>query len=298
MKNIIITGALGQDGILLSKILVKNKFKVFGLVNNSIKRVKTKIKKVKYHKISNKEFQNVKNLLDDIKPDVIVHLGSSNPSFKKKFNKNDYKKNSDFTRKLIDYLKKNNKIKFIFPSSSQIFKFSKKKINEKSVYKANSYYTKFRINISNYLLKIKKIYNLNSSVVILFNHDSIYRNPRFLLPRLIKAIKKKDYNFLKKIYYENISGDFSHAEDICNGIYKLIKRDCNPDKLILSSGRKTYINSIIEYFVPKFESKIDNKKLNFSRSNVGNNLKAIKILNWKIKKSFLDAAKELHKFKN
>ena len=27
MKNIIITGALGQDGILLSKILVKNKSK-------------------------------------------------------------------------------------------------------------------------------------------------------------------------------------------------------------------------------------------------------------------------------
>ena len=45
MKNIIITGALGQDGILLSKILVKNKFKVFGVVTNSIKKTK-KIKKL------------------------------------------------------------------------------------------------------------------------------------------------------------------------------------------------------------------------------------------------------------
>ena len=134
--------------------------------------------------------------------------------------------------------------------------------------------------------------------MILFNHDSIYRNPRFLLPRLIKAIKQKNYNFLKRIYYANISGDFSHAEDICNGIYKLIKKDCNPDKIILSSGKKTYINTIIEYFIPKFKSKIDVEKINFSRSSVGNNLKAIKILNWKIKKSFLDAAKELYKSKN
>ena len=298
MKNIIITGALGQDGILLSKILVKNKFKVFGLVNSFDKKTKTKVKNVKYLKTSNKKFQTVKNLLDSIKPDIIVHFGSNNPSFNQNFKKIDYKKNSEFTKKLIDYLKENKKIKFIFPSSSQIYKFSKKKINENSACMANSYYSKFRIDLSNYLLKNKKIHNLNASVIILFNHDSIYRNPRFLLPRLIKAIKKKNYNFLKKIYYANISGDFSHAEDICNGILKLIKKDCNPDKLILSSGRKTHINTIIEYFVPKFKSKIDNKKINLSRSNVGNNLKAIKMLNWKIKKSFLDAAKELYKSKN
>ena len=298
MKKIVITGALGQDGILLSKILVKNKFKVFGFVNNFRKKIKLKVKNVKYFRISNKEFKDIKKLLDNIKPNIIVHLGSSNPSFRQSFRKIDYKKNSELTKKLINYLIKNNEIKFIFPSSSQIYKLSKKKINEKSVPTINSYYSKFRINLSNYLLKTKKKYNLNTSIVILFNHDSIYRNPRFLLPRLIDAIKKKNNNFLKKIYYTNISGDFSHAEDICNGLYKLIKKDCNPDKLILSSGKKTYINTVIEHFIPKFKSTINNKKIILSRSNVGNNLKAIKLLNWKIKKSFLNAAKELYKFKN
>ena len=285
MKKIVITGALGQDGILLSKILVKKKFKVFGFVNNFRKKIKLKVK-------------NVKKLLDNIKPDIIVHLGSSNPSFKKSFRKIDYKKNSEFTKKLINYLIKNKEIKFIFPSSSQIYKLSKKKINEKSVPVINSYYSKFRVNLSNYLLKTKKKYNLNTSIVILFNHDSIYRNSRFLLPRLINAIKKRNNKFLKGIYYANISGDFSHAEDICNGLYKLINKDCNPDKLILSSGKKTYINTVIEHFIPKFKSKINNKKIILSRSNVGNNLKAIKLLNWKIKKSFLNAARELYKFKN
>ena len=298
MKKIVITGALGQDGILLSKILVKKKFKVFGLVNNFSEKIKLKVKHVKYYKISIKKFKDVKKLLDKIKPDTIVHLGSSNPSFKQSFRKIDFKKNSEFTKKLINYLIKNKKIKFIFPSSSQIYKLSKKKINEKSVPTINSYYSKFRVNSSNYLLKTKKKYNLNTSVVILFNHDSIYRNRRFLLPRLINAIKKRNNNFLKKIYYANISGDFSHAEDICDGLYKLIDKDFNPDKLILSSGKKTYINTVIEHFIPKFKSKIDNKKIILSRSNVGNNLKAVRILNWKIKKKFLDAAKELYKSKN
>ena len=31
-KNIVITGALGQDGIILSKLLLKKKFNVFGIV--------------------------------------------------------------------------------------------------------------------------------------------------------------------------------------------------------------------------------------------------------------------------
>ena len=83
MKNIVITGALGQDGIILSKILIKNKFKVFGLVNNLNKKIKTKIRNVKYFKISGNKFKNVKNLLDNIKPDIIVHLGSNNPHLDK-----------------------------------------------------------------------------------------------------------------------------------------------------------------------------------------------------------------------
>ena len=31
-NNIVVTGALGQDGIILSKILIKNKFRVYGIV--------------------------------------------------------------------------------------------------------------------------------------------------------------------------------------------------------------------------------------------------------------------------
>ena len=48
-KNIIITGALGQDGIILSKLFTKKKFKVFGIVKKS---KKDSIKGIKYIKIS------------------------------------------------------------------------------------------------------------------------------------------------------------------------------------------------------------------------------------------------------
>ena len=47
-KKVIITGAAGQDGLILSKILLKKKFEVYGIIKN--KKYENLIKKVKYLK--------------------------------------------------------------------------------------------------------------------------------------------------------------------------------------------------------------------------------------------------------
>ena len=292
MKKILITGINGQDGTLLSKIFLKKKYKVYGFI---IK--KNKSKKINCFNIKNRNMSYIISKVDLIKPDVIIHLGSNNPSYNKRFNKNHYLFNLRFTKKLIDYVVKNKNIKFILPSSSQIFSKLNRKINENSKTKLSNYYTKFRIKSSSYLLKMKKKFKLNANIIILFNHDSKFRSSRFLLPRLIKAIKRKNYSFIKEIYSNNISGDFSHAIDICNGIYLLIKKNKNPDKIILSSGKRTYINNLIEYFMPNVKKKITLNKISSTSLNIGNNKKAIKMLNWKIKKSSLDAAKDIYKLK-
>tara|TARA_Y100001970_G_C14171641_1_gene824514 strand:+ start:33 stop:920 length:888 start_codon:yes stop_codon:yes gene_type:complete len=294
MKKILITGAYGQDGVLLSKIFIKNKYKVYGFVK---KKIKPKKKNLNYFNIKNRNYSFIKNKLNQIKPDIVIHLGSSNPSFYRSFNKKDYLFNLKFTKNLIDYVTKNKNIKFILPSTSQIFKTFNRKINENSKIKLSNYYTKFRIESSNYLLKMKKKFKLNANIIILFNHDSKFRNPRFLLPRLIRAIKKRNYSFIKKIYLYNINGDFSHALDICNGIYLLIKKNKNPDKIIFSSGKRTYVNDIIRYFIPNIKNYIIYNKIGNTKLNIGDNKKAIKMLNWKIKKSSLDAAKDIFKLK-
>ena len=289
-KNIIVTGVAGQDGIILSEILIRKKYSVFGFSN---KRVANKNSNITYFNIKNKNFIKVEKILNTINPETIVHFGSNNPSYNKAFTKNHYKLNLGFTKKLINYSSKNN-VKFIFPSSSQIFKNSKNKVNELSKIHITSYYTKFRIEASNYLLKKKKNKKFKATIAILFNHDSQYRNKKFLLPRLLKSIKNKKLRFVRNIYRYNISGDFSHAKDICYGIYLLIKSKRNPDKLIFSSGKLTRINNIIKFFFPKIKQ---NKEINCidTSTNIGNNFKACKMLKWKIKKNSLDAAKEIYK---
>ena len=106
-KKVIITGAQGQDGLILSKLFIRNKFKVIGIVKTSKKKI---IKGVKYSKISLNNFSVLSRTLKKINPDIFIHLGSDNPNFleKKKylFNKN-YKILKNILDFFSTYKKKN-----------------------------------------------------------------------------------------------------------------------------------------------------------------------------------------------
>ena len=148
-------------------------------------------------------------------------------------------------------------------------------------------------------MNIKKKNKIKYTNAILFNHDSIYRNKKFLLPRLMKAIVKKNNSFLNRIVKANISSDFSHAEDICKGIYKIMISKINLDKVILSSGINTPINKIINYIIFKYKIKL---KLKFNINNiktkktiVGNNNLAKKKFKWFSKKNIFVAADEIYR---
>ncbi len=289
-KTIIITGSLGQNGKILSRLLVEKGYQVIGVL---FKNNKNKEKKVKYINLDLKNLKLLSKSINKFKPTHIIHFGSKNPSYEDK--DNFYKENYVVAKNIIDSIIKINKnIIFIFPNTSQIFK-KKNYVNENDKFKITNTYTKFRIKIYEYLKFKKKTENLKFCNLILFNHDSRYRKKTFLLPRLISYVKKRDFDSIKNIYKENIIVDFSHAEDICNAIYLIIKKNICIDKLILSSGKKTYINNIINYLLDKLLNikKFKQKTKNNNNFIIGRNKLAKKILNWKAKKNIFIAINDM-----
>lgn len=295
-KNIIITGALGQDGIILSKLLLKKGFKVFGIV----KQIKSnKIKNIKYYKINLLDYKKVSKLLNIVSPFSLIHLGTENPNYLELKKKKDfYKKNLRATKNLINYFSLNQpKEKLILIGTSQMYGKYQKIVNLNSKFNPLNSYAKFRVAAYNYMLQSKKKYKSNMVTAILFNHDSMFRKKKFLIPRLINLIKAKKFEKINEIYQANISGDFSHAEDICNGLYKLMISQKNPNKLIFSSNKKIFMNNIIKFILKKNNIK-KNFKINtsiYSATPIGNNSYTRKLLNWKNKKSIMVAANELNK---
>jgi len=296
LKKILITGALGQNGQILSKIYIKKKFKVFGFV----KRVnKNRLRGVKYYTNNLKNKITIEHHIKKISPDIVIHLASTNNSYIDRRKKDNYKinysRNFLITKNLIDTLVKL-KIKtlFIFAGSSVMYENSKKKIiTEQDRFNSNEYYGKYKIDSFKYILANTSDI-LKTITLILFNHDSKYRNKKFLVPKLINAFKQKNIKYIQKIYYENISGDFSHAEDICKGIFNLSLTSSNIEKIILSNGKRFYINKLILYLEKRFKFKINKKLKPFSNKNfkfIGSNKYAKKKINYQKKKLIIKIRK-------
>jgi len=294
-KNIFITGGLGQDGKILVSLLDADKYNIFVF---SKKKAKNTIKNCKIFTENLKNKKKIRSHFQKKRPDIILHIASNNPSFNEKNHNLFYKENLLTTKNIFDEtFKANINSRFIFFNSSQIFKKKIGKANEKSEFLGNTDYTKFRINCHKYMINKKKIKKLFYTNLILFNHDSKFRNNKFLIPRVIKAIKKKDLLFLKNIMKENIHADFSHAEDICKAIVKLISSKKNLDNLVLSSNKATSLNKIIYFIINKNKLKIHLKvkRLRKKRFLIGDNLKAKNLLKWEPKKDIFIAANEIYK---
>lgn len=297
-KRIIITGGNGQDGIILSKLLLKKKYIIYSFVK---KKNFIKIPGVKYLYDNLSNYHLIDKIIKEIKPFAIIHLAAKNIStvnIKTMKHNFFYKKNLLITKNLIDSIIKNDKkIKFIFAGSSLMFKKTKGVVNENSRFRANCYYSKYKIDAYNYITRMKKKFKLFTTTIILFNHDSKYRNSKFLFPRLVKYLKSNKLNHVKKIYSQNIFGDFSHADDICNGIFLLIRSNKNPNKIIFSSNSLLRLNNLIDYGLTKLKIKKDitikTHKKTFKL--IGNNNLAKKLLNWFPKKNSLLAFKEILK---
>ncbi len=295
IKNIIITGGNGQDAKILSKII--KRYNIYLIVNNKLKK---KFKNLHYHKIDLFNFEKTFRFIKSINPVGIIHLASKNETAKNKKLKfqTHYKKNFLMTKNLLhSIIKYNREIKFIFAGSSQMYGNKKGVVSEKDKFKGNCHYSNYKIDSYNLIQKYRKKYKLNTSTLVLFNHDSIYRNENFLLPRIVKYLKRNELKKLNEIYNENIIGDFSHAEDICAAIYKLFNLKKLPNKIILSSYKFTHINDLILYGVKKLKiKKIFEQKIKKSKKLLlGNNNLARKKLDWKINKNSLQAFKEILK---
>jgi GDP-D-mannose dehydratase len=295
-KNLFITGGYGQDGIIVNK-LFKN-LKQYNLINIVNKKKNKNTNTIKINLLDKKK---IDQLFKSKRPHIVLHLGSKNPTIFEKSFKKFYQDNLKCTQNLFySTFERNKKAKFIFCNSSQIFKKKLGIVNEKSEIKETSDYTKFRIKAHQQMLEYKKRNNVKYTNIILFNHDSIHRNKKFLLPRIMIALKNKNDLFIQKIINSNIVGDFSHAEDICNGIKKIILSPKNLDNIILSSNKITKVNDIIIYVLKKNKIKTSfnfNSKVN-SKNLLGDNSFAKKNIYWKPKKNIFLAANEMFKFYN
>ena len=310
-KVALITGISGQDGSYLTELLIKKKYKVYGIYNFkktfNYKNLEKLRNKIIIRKVDINNYTKIKNLIKKIKPQEIYHLAAQsfvNYKFEDEFFK--LNPNINGTHYILSAIKEfSPKTRFYFAASSEVFGNSiKSPQNEKTPFNPRSAYGISKV-AGFYLTKnYREAHKLFACSGILFNHESPRRSGNFVTRKITKNLSLIIKGIKKKIVLGNLNSkrDWGHSKDYVYAMWKMLQLK-KPHDFVIGTGKlhsvKDFLKIAFRYANLDYKKYIKTDK-NLFRPNDRYNLiadsrKAKKILKWKPKVSFKSLVIEMLK---
>ena len=308
-KIALITGISGQDGSYLAELLIKKKYKVYGICSPykkvNFENLKNIRKKIVIKKIDINNYSKIKEIIKNLKPAEVYHLAAQsfvNYKFENEFLK--LNPNINGTHYLLSAIKNfSTKTRFYFAASSEIFGNSvKKKQDENTKFNPRSAYGISKVTGYHLTKNYREAYGIFACSGILYNHESPRRNKNFVTRKITYNLAKIHKNKKHKIFLGNINSkrDWGHAKDYVDAMWKMLQQN-KPQDFVIGTGKlhsvKDFLKIAFGYFGldyrkyiiidKKFYRKNDKYIL---RANIN---KATKILKWKTKVNFKSLVNEM-----
>ena len=309
MKNILITGITGQDGLFLTAEILKKQpdYKIYGITRkednvafyrnlNSISKLETNNLELVSTNLTN--FEQTKKLLQTIKPSYVYNLSGPSSVYDSLLSPEKSfltitKIFNNLTNALIE---ESNFCNFFQASSSEMFGLDlNKHLDENTPFVPNSPYAKAKLENHNKVQVLSEIHDWNIYSGIMFNHESEFREDSYLFMKIInEAIKiKKHQSDALVLGSINYTRDWSYAKDISEGIFK-ITTEGTSNTYILGSGIGHKIKDVVEIVFQVFNLnyeeylEIDESLIRDGDPEkiVSNPSKIKEELNWSTKVSF------------
>jgi GDPmannose 4,6-dehydratase len=319
-QKALIIGINGQDGYYLKKLLKSKNYSVIGVSRKS--DPENNVISCNYEDI-----EAVLGILEREKPDEIYNLAAISSVVKCTESPIEaFKANVLIPITFLEAIKRSslkNSVKFFHASSSEIFGScpADEPQTEKTPFNPDTIYgiTKLAAHKTVNAYRAQGIFAVNG---ILYNHESIMRPPNFVSKKIVNAVDKiiKGEQEFLTVGNIDVYRDWSHAEDIVNGMHLSLQAAIATD-YIFASGEKHTVREFIEKaflhkgikivwqgngldevgiddLSKKVFVKIDPIYFRESEKNrkndfCGNYLKALTILGWNKKYSFTEAIKKM-----
>ena len=309
-KVALITGIGGQDGSYLAELLIKKKYKIYGIhnfkKNNNYKNLEKLENKIIIKKVDINNYTKIKNIIKSIKPNEVYHLAAQsfvNYKFEDEFFK--LNPNINGTHYILSAIKEfSPKSKFYFAASSEVFGNAiQSPQNESTPFNPRSAYGISKV-AGFYLTKnYREAHKLFACSGILFNHESPRRNEKFVTRKITKNLSLIMQGIKKKIILGNLNSkrDWGHSKDYAIGIWKILQYRKAED-FVLSTGRNVSVEEFIKKVFKilnldwkKFVTTNNKKFLRPSevRNLKGDSRKARKLLKWKPRYNLDDICKDM-----
>lgn len=244
MIKALITGVNGFVGPYLVEELISNGYAVFGC---SLEKESNLTKLTKYFSCDITNLENVEEVINSIKPDVVFHLaGFSSVSKSFENPKLCFKINVEGTKNLIDSF---NKLKIFSKimviSSAEVYGQPKiNPVNENAELNPLSPYANSRIEQEKIALTYK-----NSIIIRSFNHTGLTQPDTFVIPSFRKQIvESKDGD---KVFVGNLDiiRDFSDVKDVVRAYRILFEKGVCGEIYNVGSGKGHSLKEILEKMI-------------------------------------------------
>jgi len=240
------------------------------LGQNFYNKYKKNYKIIKFKSDIN-NIKELENFINKKKISVFIRFAGLSRLNCEKNQKKCYRTNYEANKKFVNCIK-DKKIKFIFLSSSHVYKSTNKKINEDFEKKPSNIYGNYKLKSENYIRKHLK----NFLILRVFNIYGPNQPKGYFFSDIQEKIRNK-----QEILINNSYRDFIHVNEVSRFINFSLKKNLK-GVLNLGSGRSFNLQKIIMMLSNKLKIPCKITKYNKTDKIVSSN-KLIKNIGYKIK---------------
>jgi GDPmannose 4,6-dehydratase len=295
-KTIVITGAAGQDGLILGLRLAKAGHQIVGIVRNADQKkfLESYNPQIQAETLDSSTLKPVRDFLERVQPDHIYHLSAkSSVANSWSDSENTLQTNIFHTLNWLNALNelKMHSTRFYHASSGEMFGLPKSHPQtEETLLHPRSPYGVSKVAAHHLVVNYRESFGQFASTGILFNHESPLRDLKFVTRKITNCVAKIAREKADSLTLGNldISRDWGWAPDYVDGMISILNHN-SPDDFILATGKS---HTLKEFVTTAFASvgitewekylRIDSS---LSRpadviSVVGDSTKANQILGW------------------
>jgi GDP-D-mannose dehydratase len=274
LLKVLVIGANGQDGNLLTRISLHHGNTVTGIV----RRNANYLENVRDCEVLVRDFTDenqCKSVLDNIKPEIIFHVAASHASSSKmiEFQESNsteiYQSSVEISKNILSWQKSNLTSRSVIALSSHMYSgiSSNHSVSEGCPPLPLTDYGKAKAETFSLIKEYRRLFGVNSCGAILFNHSSIFGRSDFIYPILASQICDVLLNKSKEITLRNFEArlDISDAQEICTAMYKMSQYFPLED-FVLGSGQAEGIREITLRVLKRFNAPTDIKLVSTDKS--------------------------------
>lgn len=261
-KVALITGVTGQDGALLSRLLLEKGYVVHGIKRRSSSFNTARIDDIYAdpHQSETRFFlhygdltdaTNLIRILQETRPDEIYNLAAQS-HVQVSFETPEYTANADAlgTLRLLEAMRilKLKDSRFYQASTSEMYgNASEVPQRETTPFAPRSPYGAAKLYAYWITVNYREAYGLHASNGILFNHEGPLRGETFVTRKITRAAAAIELGLQDQLYIGNLDArrDWGDAEDFVKGMWMMLQQP-QPDDYVLATGEAHSVREFIE----------------------------------------------------